>query len=134
MQEQTDFRKTRDIMVQAKEGQKVMPIMLPNEEFTYGVGNRPSTPMKLVMGNCYALDAEKIKQQEYLRETEKLESGRKKVSAKTTKSQALREQNVQKEKEYLGKPIIEEKFKLCKYTNLSQTKVDTGLSLLKKND
>jgi hypothetical protein len=90
--------------------------------------------MKLVMGNCYALDAEKIKQEEYLRDTQQLESGPKRVSAKTTKSQALRVQNVQKEKEYLGKPIIEEKFKLSKYTSLNQTKVDTGLSLIKKND
>ena len=48
-------------MVNTKEGQKVMPIMLPSEEFTYGVENRPSTPMKLVMGNCYALESDNNK-------------------------------------------------------------------------
>jgi hypothetical protein len=62
MQQQSQFRQTRDIMVTPKEGQKVIPIMLPTEEFTYGVGNRPSTPMKLVMGNCYALEADQKNQ------------------------------------------------------------------------
>jgi len=42
-------------MVQQKKGQTNLPIMLPEEEFAYGVPNRPSTPVKLVMGNCYGL-------------------------------------------------------------------------------
>lgn len=66
MQDQTDFRKTRDLMVDAKEGQRVIPIMLPTEDFSYGVPNRPSTPMKLVMGNCYALEAEAKNETKYL--------------------------------------------------------------------
>ena len=33
--------------------------------FTYGTSNRPSTPMKLVMGNCYALEAEAGKEANY---------------------------------------------------------------------
>ena len=41
-------------MVQKKEGKRVMPIMLPEEEFSYGVANRPSTPVKLVIGNAVA--------------------------------------------------------------------------------
>lgn len=41
--------------------------MLPEESFTYGVPNRPSTPMKLVMGNCYALEAEQKNQDSYAR-------------------------------------------------------------------
>ena len=56
--DQTFFRKTNDIMVQTKKGQKVVPIMLPEEEFTYGLENRPSTPVKLVIGHCYALEQE----------------------------------------------------------------------------
>lgn len=80
-------------MVETREGQKVIPIMLPSEDFTYGVPNRPSTPMKLVMGNCYALEAEKKNQDDYARETQKIESNAsKRVSAKKTKSQALREE------------------------------------------
>jgi len=31
MQDQTDFRKTNDLMLNVKEGQKVIPIMLPSE-------------------------------------------------------------------------------------------------------
>lgn len=53
---QKDFRSYNDIMVKNKKGGKVIPIMLPEEEFSYGVGNRPSTPVKLVIGNCYALE------------------------------------------------------------------------------
>ena len=60
--QQQNFRQTQDIMVNQKEGQKVIPIMLPDEEFSYGVGNRPSTPMKLVMGNCYAIEADQKNQ------------------------------------------------------------------------
>lgn len=91
MQDQTDFRKTRDLMVDAKEGQRVIPIMLPTEDFSYGVPNRPSTPMKLVMGNCYALEAEAKNETKYLGDTQKVEAKTgSKISAKTTKSQALR--------------------------------------------
>lgn len=43
-------------MVETKKGQKVIPIMLPEENFTYGVANRPSTPIKLVVGNCYGIE------------------------------------------------------------------------------
>ena len=54
--QQSEFRKYNDVMVQQKKGQKLMPIMLPEEDFTYGQANRPSTPVKLVIGNCYALE------------------------------------------------------------------------------
>jgi len=84
--------------------------------------------MKLVMGNCYALEAEKNNQDAYATETQKFEEGKdKKIVAKKTKSQALREENAKKEKQYLAKPNIEEKFKLSKYTSSDKTKVDTGL-------
>lgn len=54
--DQTQFRKHHNVVVKEKKGQKLMPIMLPEEEFTYGQSNRPSTPVKLVIGNCYALE------------------------------------------------------------------------------
>ena len=54
--EQAAFRKTTDVMIKSKKGEKVIPILLPEEEFSYGQANRPSTPVKLVIGNCYALD------------------------------------------------------------------------------
>jgi hypothetical protein len=33
-------------------------MVMPEDGFRYGIENRPSTPMKLVMGNCYGLAAE----------------------------------------------------------------------------
>lgn len=115
-------------MVEAKEGQRVIPIMLPEEEFTYGVGNRPSTPMKLVMGNCYALDAESHKEANYNTQVVQGEAQKgKKVQAKKTKSQALREQQAEKEKQYRNKPNTKEEFKLNKFSS-TNTKVDTRLS------
>lgn len=39
--------------------------MLPEEDFTYGDVNRPSTPVKLVIGNCYALIAEEKNKELY---------------------------------------------------------------------
>lgn len=84
-------------MVDVKEGTKVIPIMLPSEEFSYGVPNRPSTPMKLVMGNCYALEADAKNSTLYANDSQKIEDKTsKKVGAKTTKSQALREQQAEK--------------------------------------
>ena len=52
----------------------------------------------------------------------------KKVSAKKTKSQALREQVAQKEKGLQTKSNYQDSFKLSKYTNMNVTKVNTGLS------
>jgi hypothetical protein len=47
--------------------------------------------MKLVMGNCYALEAEAKKEGKYTNETQKMETKTtSKIGAKTTKSQALR--------------------------------------------
>lgn len=83
-------------MVEVREGQKVIPIMLPDEEYSYGVPNRPSTPMKLVMGNCYALEAELHNDQDYMQETQKMCTKGGKLQAKKTKSQALREQQAKK--------------------------------------
>ena len=68
---QKEFRKYNDVMVQEKKGQKVMPIMLPEEDFTYGQANRPSTPVKLVIGNCYALEQDNRNAAMYQTEAQK---------------------------------------------------------------
>jgi len=54
MQQITNFRKDNEIKVKVKEGQKYYGVSIPNEEFTYGVSNRPSTPIKEVICNVYA--------------------------------------------------------------------------------
>jgi hypothetical protein len=51
----------------------------------------------------------------------------KQLGGKKTKSQALREEQAQKEKTYQAKPNITEEFKLSKYTGMNVTKVDTRL-------
>ena len=63
--------------------------------------------MKLVMGNCYALEADQKNQEDYAKQTQKTElNNSKKLLAKKTKSQALREEAAQKEKAYQGKSNI----------------------------
>ncbi len=63
--------------------------------------------MKLVMGNCYALEADQKNQEDYAKQTQKTElNNSKKLLAKKTKSQVLREEAAQKEKAYQGKSNI----------------------------
>jgi len=38
---------------------------IPEEEFRYGKPNRPSTPMRLVIGNCYGLESQLNLEEEY---------------------------------------------------------------------
>lgn len=54
MQKLSEFRKNNEIKVKVKEGQKLYGVQIPNEEFVYGVPNRPSTPIKNVICNTYA--------------------------------------------------------------------------------
>lgn len=85
--------------------------------------------MKLVMGNCYSLEAEQKNQDLYSTQTQKTDANKdKKLIAKKTKSQALREEAAKHEKHYQEKNNIEEKFKLSKYTSMGVTKVNTGLN------
>ena len=53
--DQTPFRMSNNIEVRKKYGSKNIPLMLPEESHVYGEANRPSTPVKLVVGNCYGL-------------------------------------------------------------------------------
>lgn len=53
---QYDFRKQIDIRL--KEPKRQGPMYLPEEEFTYGVANRPSTPVKAVISGFYGDVAE----------------------------------------------------------------------------
>ena len=61
IQKLSEFRKNNEIKVKVKEGQKFYGVQIPNEEFTYGVPNRPSTPIKNVICNTYAKDEEELK-------------------------------------------------------------------------
>ena len=60
-----DFRKTVDIRQKIRIGHKGKKIYLPNENFTYGLPNRPSTPIKDVISNAYGNREENIIRNEY---------------------------------------------------------------------
>ena len=62
-QEFSSFRKDNEIKQKLKEGQKYYGISIPNEQFTYGVPNRPSTPIKNVICNTYAEDEAELKRE-----------------------------------------------------------------------
>ena len=63
IQQITDFRKDHEIKVKVKEGQKYYGVSIPNEDFCYGVANRPSTPIKEVICNVYADREEELKKE-----------------------------------------------------------------------
>ena len=60
-----DFRKTVDIRQKIRIGHKGKKIYLPDENFTYGLPNRPSTPIKDVLSNAYGNREENIIRKEY---------------------------------------------------------------------
>lgn len=60
-----DFRKSIDIKQKVKQGSKDRKIILPPEDFVYGMPNRPPTPIKEVINNDYGNRAEAIIRNEY---------------------------------------------------------------------
>lgn len=62
-----DFRKSIDIKQKVKQGSKNKKIILPPENFVYGMPNRPPTPIKEVINNDYGNRAEAIIRNEYRR-------------------------------------------------------------------
>jgi len=59
------FRKTIDIKQRVKHGSKDRKIVLPPDDFVYGMPNRPPTPIKDVINNGYGNRAEAIIKNEY---------------------------------------------------------------------
>ena len=60
-EEIAEYRKSNKILVKIKEGKKFYDVKIPNESFTYGIENRPSTPIKNVISNCYGQEDETIR-------------------------------------------------------------------------
>ena len=60
-----DFRRTVDIRQKMRKGGRERKIILPHEDFVYGLPNRPSTPIKDVINNAYGNRAEDIIRNEY---------------------------------------------------------------------
>lgn len=55
---QTQYRFRQQIDIRLKEPKRQGPMYLPEEEFTYGRQNRPSTPVKAVVSGFYGDVAE----------------------------------------------------------------------------
>lgn len=60
-----DFRKTINIEKKMKEGKHERRIFLPPEDFSYGLKNRPPTPIKEVVNHGYGNAAADILRVEY---------------------------------------------------------------------
>ena len=60
-----DFRKTIDIRQKMRKGGREKKIILPHEDFVYGLPNRPATPIKDVINSAYGNRAEDIIRNEY---------------------------------------------------------------------
>lgn len=52
----SNYRKSTDARVKVRKGKNALPLYIPEEEFRYGRVNRPSTPIHLVVGNCYGIE------------------------------------------------------------------------------
>ncbi|EGR34609.1 hypothetical protein IMG5_006080 [Ichthyophthirius multifiliis] len=62
----SQYRKQVDARKKLEKGHNALPLYIPEEEFRYGMPNRSSTPMKLVIGNCYGLEYQQRLEQEYV--------------------------------------------------------------------
>lgn len=60
-----DFRRTVDIRQKMRHGGRERKIILPGEDFVYGLPNRPPTPIKDVIYNAYGNRAEEIIRKDY---------------------------------------------------------------------
>lgn len=95
--------------VKVKEGQKYFDIKLPPEDFVFGIPNRPSTPIKNVICNTYAKDAE---------EAQKEREAVLKVINEDTKSPPSVEKKQTKPNVNRKEEIERNNFKLQKFKNV----------------
>jgi len=62
---QSSFRRNNDARLKLVQGKTEIPLFIPEIDHRYGKTNRPSTPVKLVLGNCFGLEAQRIIENEY---------------------------------------------------------------------
>ncbi|KRW99912.1 hypothetical protein PPERSA_12588 [Pseudocohnilembus persalinus] len=62
---QSEYRKSHEVRQLLKEGKKYSQIKLPENQFRYGVPNKPSTPINRIIQQEYANESEKQYLQEY---------------------------------------------------------------------
>eukprot|EP01017_Pseudomicrothorax_dubius_P002268 TRINITY_DN10009_c0_g1_i1.p1 TRINITY_DN10009_c0_g1~~TRINITY_DN10009_c0_g1_i1.p1 ORF type:complete len:224 (+),score=55.51 TRINITY_DN10009_c0_g1_i1:42-713(+) len=113
------FRQHNEVLLPVNRGRKDVKIFLPDDEFRYGVPNRPSTPIDKVMSMGYAEEAQYELDQIYqTRHREFEETKHQKLVPKVTKTALLRSSlNAEKLKAIEStdeKPL----FKLTKFTKV----------------
>lgn len=104
-------------------------ITLPDPAYRYGIRNRPSTPMKNVIGNYYGIEAELIALEKYHEEIEFVhiilikERNRIKNLMKGNKSTQLNAERTKKKIQELRQDPKKDLFKLSRFTNKATSKV-----------
>jgi len=118
-----NFRKSHSVFENVKQGQKTIKITLPEEEFSYGNPNKPSTPFTSVLSNEYGTRSGLITQELYKSRLE--ESQLKSVYLpKLTNTTRVSQEKVHKKLDELNNVEQKPLFKLKKF-QASSPKVDT---------
>ena len=99
-----DYRSMIDIRKKPIEGKLNREIKLPPDDFAYGIQNRPSTPIKLVVNNAFGNKAEFLIKKEYnkfIKERSKIFKGPPKIVCRyiNPKVFELREKEEEERKE-----------------------------------
>ena len=99
-----DYRSMIDIRKKPIEGKLNREIKLPPDDFAYGIQNRPSTPIKLVVNNAFGNKAEFLIKKEYnkfIKERSKILKGPPKIICRyiNPKVFELREKEEEERKE-----------------------------------
>jgi len=119
-----DFTQINDgVRVVPKTGTKAVQIVLPEEEFRYGINNRPSTPMNQVMSNNYGNNAAAFTEDIYhgrIAESSETRSYR----PKTTKTVQLGLETTAKKLEEMDNYGNSNEFKMKQFQK-AQRKVET---------
>jgi len=117
-----EWRKSQNAVLSVREGSKAVEMIIPEEEFRYGVANKPSTPMGNVMSNEYGLRAAFITKEMY----KTIQNERKMKSVylpKLTNSVRFSNASVAKRIEELNKTEEKALFKMSRFTKTTH-KVD----------
>jgi len=113
----------KGVTVTPKVGTKAVQIVLPEEEFRYGISNRPSTPMDQVMSNNYGNNAATFSEDIYkarIAEASEIRSTR----PKTTKTAQLVMETTAKKLEEMDNYGNNNEFKMKQFQT-AQRKVET---------
>ncbi|CAD8083672.1 unnamed protein product [Paramecium primaurelia] len=124
------FRQTNDARLKIKKGTNIQAIELPEEEFRYGRKNRPSTPMKLVMGNSYGIQAESIILDKYQCRANSQDSKLSSSIVKGNKASQLYYDTNHKKLAFIQGIEKKEPFKMEKFKTVN-SKINTNLSTKK---